>query len=161
MKDVHGTFDYKGNTYKLVFNLNVMEIIQEEYESVERWGDITAEGEGNAKAIKFGFAAMILLGSLVLMLPVSTRSGEGVIAWLKMLGIEFIYALGTPIEIPLSEEEIAAFGDLRTYRGHTTISNSGHAHMELEYVMDAKKYIDSLIGTGGSSSGTILPATVE
>ena len=59
MKDVHGTFEYKGNTYKLVFNLNVMEIIQEEYESVERWGDITAEGEGNAKAIKFGFAAMI------------------------------------------------------------------------------------------------------
>jgi hypothetical protein len=34
--------------------------------------------------------------------------------------------------------------------------------MELEYVMDAKKYIDSLIsGNVPQSTGTILPATVE
>ena len=70
--------------------------------------------------------------------------------------IELVYKLATPIEIPLSAEEIAAYSDLHTYRDHTTVSNDASAHMELEYVMDAKKYIDSLVG-----SGTIHPATVE
>lgn len=64
--------------------------------------------------------------------------------------------LATPIETPLSEEEIAAYSALHTYRGHTTVSNDASAHMELEYVMDAKKYIDSLVG-----SSTIHQATVE
>ena len=59
MNDVHGKFEYKGKTYRLVFNLNAMEQIQEEYGSLGAWGDTAAEGEGNIKAIKFGFAAMI------------------------------------------------------------------------------------------------------
>lgn len=85
---------------------------------------------------------------------------EEVTAYLRANPITFIGILATPIETSMSAEEVAAFGDLRTYRGHTTISNSGQAHMEIEYVMDAKKYIDSLVGTGGSSAG-ILNATVE
>ena len=64
-------------------------------------------------------------------------------------------AINTPIETPLTDEEIAAYAALRTYRGNTTISNSGHAYMDLEYVMDAKRYIDSQI------SARILEATVE
>lgn len=70
--------------------------------------------------------------------------------------LQICYALATPIEIPLSEEEIAAFDALHTYRDHTTVSNDASAHMELEYVMDARKYIDSMISTSG-----IIPATVE
>ena len=66
-----------------------------------------------------------------------------------------LYILATPVEIHLSEDEIAAFNALRTYRGNTTISNDASAHMEIEYVMDAKKYIDGLM------TGAILPATVE
>ena len=58
MKDVSGKVEYKGKEYDLVFNLNVMELIQEEYGSIEHWGELT-ESDGNAKAIKFGFAAMI------------------------------------------------------------------------------------------------------
>ena len=57
MKDVSGKIEYRGKTYRLVFNLNVMELIQDEYGTIEKWGEIT-EG-GNAKAIKYGFAAMI------------------------------------------------------------------------------------------------------
>ena len=60
-----------------------------------------------------------------------------------------------PIETPLSEEELAAFADLHTYKDHTVVSNDAGAWMDLEYVMDAKKYIDGLI------AGTIIPATVE
>ena len=70
------------------------------------------------------------------------------------------YVLKTPIETPLTEEELAAYAALHTYKDHTTVSNSGHAYMELEYAMDAKKYIDSLVVAGGASAG-ILDATVE
>lgn len=63
--------------------------------------------------------------------------------------------LATPIEIPLSEEELAAYADLHTYKDHTMISNDAGAWMDVEYVMDAKKYIDSKISAG------ILEATVE
>lgn len=51
---------YKGKDYELVFNLNVMEEIQEEYGSVEKWGELVeAAAEPKAKDIKFGFTAML------------------------------------------------------------------------------------------------------
>lgn len=65
------------------------------------------------------------------------------------------YIRATPVEMALSEEELAAYAALHTYRGNTTVTNDASAHMELEYVMDAKKYIDSQISAG------ILAATVE
>lgn len=68
-------------------------------------------------------------------------------------------ALATPIETPLSEEELAAFAALRTYRGSTTVSNDASAHMEIEYVMDAKKYIDSQIHPAAKLSSVSLPAS--
>ena len=62
MKDFNGEIQYKDKTYKLVFNLNVMESIQSEYGSVEKWGaltDGTEKGEPDAKAVIFGFTEMI------------------------------------------------------------------------------------------------------
>lgn len=53
------TIEYNGEKYGVVFNLNVMERIQEEYGSVEAWGELTESAEPNAKAIKFGFTEMI------------------------------------------------------------------------------------------------------
>lgn len=50
----------KGEEYELAFNLNVMEEIQEEYGSVEAWGELVeAEAEPKAKDIKYGFTAML------------------------------------------------------------------------------------------------------
>lgn len=60
-------------------------------------------------------------------------------------GTILLYPFKTPIETPLPEEELAAYASLHTYKGHTTVSNDGFAYMELEYVMDAKKYIDSML----------------
>ena len=71
-----------------------------------------------------------------------------------------MYVLATPIETPLSDEELAAYADLHTYRNRTTVSNDAGVHMKLEYVMDVRKYIDGLIA-GGGSSATIHDATVE
>jgi hypothetical protein len=61
MKDINGTIQYKDKEYKLIFNLNVMESIQDKYESLENWGKLTdgADGEPNVKAVIFGFAEMI------------------------------------------------------------------------------------------------------
>ena len=61
MKDYNGEFEYKGKVYKLVFNLNVMEQIQDEYGSIDAWGKMTEgeNGEPNVKAVKFGFTCMI------------------------------------------------------------------------------------------------------
>ena len=61
IKDISTEFEYKGNTYRLVFNLNVMEAIQDKYGTIENWGKLT-DGEGgepNAKAVIFGFREMI------------------------------------------------------------------------------------------------------
>ena len=47
--------------YPLVFNLNVMEKIQEEYETIEKWGELTegTETEIDVKALKYGITEMI------------------------------------------------------------------------------------------------------
>ena len=62
-----------------------------------------------------------------------------------------IAPLAEPIETPLTAEEIAAYTALHTNKPNTTVLNNAGAYMELEYVMDAKKYIDSLVIAGGSS----------
>lgn len=61
MKEVSKIINYKGKDYKLVFNLNVMEVIQEEYKTINAWGELTdgKSGEVDVKALKFGFAAML------------------------------------------------------------------------------------------------------
>ena len=61
MKNYNGEIQYKDKTYALVFDLNVMEAIQEEYGTLEEWGELTdgSKGEPNAKAVIFGFTQMI------------------------------------------------------------------------------------------------------
>lgn len=41
MKEISKTLEYKGKEYKLVFNLNVMEVIQDKYRTLENWGKLT------------------------------------------------------------------------------------------------------------------------
>lgn len=77
----------------------------------------------------------------------------------KIAGTTVLYVLATPIETPLSEEELAAFATLHTSRYGTTVTNDQDAYMDIHYVMDAKKYIDSLVGTGASAG--LVEATVE
>jgi len=61
MKEMKSEIIYKERKYSLVFNFNVMEEIQDEYESLEKWGNLTdgKKGEPNAKAIIFGLTAML------------------------------------------------------------------------------------------------------
>ena len=61
MNDIEGKIELNGKVYPLVFILNVMEAIQEEYGTLEKWGELTdgTNGEPNAKAVIFGFREMM------------------------------------------------------------------------------------------------------
>lgn len=61
MKDICSEIEYKGKKYKLVFNLNVMELIQEKYGTLDKWGNLSdgISGEPDIKAVKYGFMEMI------------------------------------------------------------------------------------------------------
>jgi len=61
MKDNAGKITYKEKEYKVVFNLNVMEAIQEEYGTLDNWTELTsgANQEVNIKALKFGYTEML------------------------------------------------------------------------------------------------------
>ena len=61
IKEVSSKITYKDKDYKLVFNLNVMEKIQDEYKTLDKWGELTdgSKGEVNIKALVFGITEMI------------------------------------------------------------------------------------------------------
>ena len=62
MKDISDTLEYKGQKYKLVFNLNVLEEIQNEYGTFSGWlQEVSGEekGEPGIKAVKFAYLQMI------------------------------------------------------------------------------------------------------
>ncbi len=61
MKETKFNFKVNDKEYQMIFNLNVMQEIQEEYGTVGAWGELTdgKSGEVNAKALIFGLTAMI------------------------------------------------------------------------------------------------------
>jgi len=62
MKDFYSEFELNGKKYILCFDLNVMEAIQAEYGTIEKWSDLTnggENGEADASAILFGFTEML------------------------------------------------------------------------------------------------------
>lgn len=61
MKDYKFNLKIDGIDYYLTFNLNVMEEIQEEYKTLEKWGELTdgKSGEVNVKALIFGLTCML------------------------------------------------------------------------------------------------------
>ena len=62
MKDIAKKITYNGKDYLIVFNLNVMQEIQEKYGTLQKWGELTdggETGEPNAKAVIVGFTSMI------------------------------------------------------------------------------------------------------
>ena len=61
MKDINGEIQYRDKTYKLVFNLNVMESIQKKFGSLQEWGNRTdgSESEVDVEAVIFGFTEML------------------------------------------------------------------------------------------------------
>lgn len=61
MKDYKFDLEVEGKKYSLAFTLNVMETIQDEYGSLQKWGELTdgKSGEPNVKALVFSFTEMM------------------------------------------------------------------------------------------------------
>ena len=62
MKEVSNTIPYKDKELELVFNLNVIEEIQNEYGTLDAWVSLVDAEDGkepNIKALKFGFMQML------------------------------------------------------------------------------------------------------
>lgn len=61
MKDFYTELELNGKKYLICFDLNVMEAIQAEYGTIEKWSALTSgeNGEADAKAIIFGFTEML------------------------------------------------------------------------------------------------------
>ena len=60
MKDTIAYIKTEKRKYPIIFNLNVMEEIQEQYGSLDEWGKITqGDGEVKVKDLKVGVTAMI------------------------------------------------------------------------------------------------------
>lgn len=60
MKNTVVYIETEDKKYPLVFNLNVMEEIQEQYGSVDQWGKMTENPDGaDIKVLKFGIMSML------------------------------------------------------------------------------------------------------
>ena len=63
MKENETFIEYKGKKYEIVFDINVIESLQNKYGSFNKWSDLvqpTKEGvESNMEALKFGFCEAI------------------------------------------------------------------------------------------------------
>ena len=85
-----------------------------------------------------------------------------VAAWKAFLDANQVYVVGilaTPIETPLSEDEIAQYNALKMNYPNTTIMNNEDAYMAVEYVADTKRYIDIASGSSSYISSVSLPAS--
>lgn len=73
-------------------------------------------------------------------------------------GATVVYVLSQPIEIPLTDEEIATYNTMQTYKPTTIITNKDNAYIKVDYGADTKSYIDNkfaelknaIISTGGN-----------
>lgn len=60
MKNTIVYIETEKRNYPIVFNLNVMEEIQDQYGTLDRWGELTqGDGEPRVKDLKNGILAMI------------------------------------------------------------------------------------------------------
>jgi hypothetical protein len=66
------------------------------------------------------------------------------------------FPLKTPIETPLTAEEIAGYKALKTNYPNTTVFNDTRAHMELKYNADTKTWINNLLGDGPALKSTTI-----
>ena len=80
-------------------------------------------------------------------------------ARLDFAGATVSYVLAEPIETELTDEDIAAFAQLHTYKPNTSIYNDTGAYMAAEYVADTKCYIDNATSPAAVITEVTLPAS--
>lgn len=79
----------------------------------------------------------------------SEMSVGGFRKWLAINNLDIRYVMDEPIEIPLSETEIAAYRAIHTSYPNTTVFTDKGAHVRVAYIADTKLYIDRILTQGG------------
>lgn len=105
-----------------------------------------------------------LAGTNINGVRVSSFDGVTVVARYNnkpITSVNIIYPLETPIETPLTEEEIEQYKALKMNYPNTTITNDENASMDVEYVVDTKMYIDSVVASPAAAkiSSINLPSS--
>lgn len=75
---------------------------------------------------------------------------NGFVKFLSNNPMTIYYLLTEPVETVLTAENIAAFANMRSYKGNTSIYNDVGAYMAAEYVADTKTYVDRSGGSGSA-----------
>ena len=89
------------------------------------------------------------IGSGIVITDSRFTNKEATIAILQAEKPKVVYVLAKPIETDLPDEVLDTYADyIGSHSGDTVVSNDSDAHMALEYIMDARKYIDKMISTG-------------
>lgn len=98
MKDISDTLTYKGKEYKLVFDFNVMEDLQDKYGTFNKWIEEAygkETGEPSVKALAFAIASMVNNGIEIenedrkpeeALKPISTRQANRMLTELAREG---------------------------------------------------------------------------
>ena len=73
----------------------------------------------------------------------NTYDVDGFVEYLTANEMTILYAVKTPIETPLTADEITAFKALRTNYPNTTILNDAGAWMSVKYNADTKTYVEN------------------
>ena len=81
----------------------------------------------------------------VIRLYYALGSVEAFNEWLSQNDVVVYYPFATPIETPLSAEEIAAYQSIHTYKPTTTITNDANTYMEVSYVKDIEQVINNTV----------------
>lgn len=76
--------------------------------------------------------------------------------------VTLVYSIATPIETPLTAEEITAFKTLRTNYPNTTILNDAGAWMSVKYNADTKTYVENpkVLRLVDSSTGVVYELVI-
>lgn len=75
----------------------------------------------------------------------SIETVEQAAQYLAEKNTEFLIQLETPVEIPLSDDEIAAYNVLKSYTGTTNISASDNCGVQTSAVADGTKYLENVM----------------
>ena len=76
--------------------------------------------------------------------------------------LTIMYVMETPIETPLSDEELTAYRALHTYDGTTVVSTAEDvAGIEVRYLADGEKYIDRKISEAIASAAATQLASYD
>lgn len=115
-----------------------------------RFRENRINASGSWDVLNVGEATVIVdnggdLAYVILCMPSEINTVDAINAYFAANSTTFRCLKKTPLITPISEDELAAFRTMRTFKPTSTIYNDAGAPMRIDYVADTKNYIDQRI----------------